>query len=103
MSFIEWNDSLNRNLALTESYFHSDIRKVLEGTVYEEFSRIGTTLEGRYRKASELASEPDWTQTAKELAALSHHIYKLNVQMIHSIQDRQRELPRADKRFNKVA
>src|SRR5437868_13056518 len=44
----EWNDNLNRNLALTLRYFGKEIRKDLEGIVYEEFKKIGSLLEKAY-------------------------------------------------------
>jgi hypothetical protein len=44
----EWNDNLNRNLALVQCYFGKDARKLLEGTLYEKFKEIGSFLEQGY-------------------------------------------------------
>jgi hypothetical protein len=90
----EWNDSLNRNLALTETYFGSGIRTHLEDTVYESFSRIGTALESRYR-GTLAGEEPEGEKKAsRDLSVLGSEIYRLNVSMIRSIQSRQAGLSR---------
>jgi hypothetical protein len=82
----EWNDSLNRNLALTETYFGSDIRKELEGTIYEEFRRIGELLESRYKSRQRGEEGGNWQKTANDLTKLGSQIYAINVQMSQSIQ-----------------
>jgi len=83
----EWNDNLNRNLALTQAYFGKGIRRYLEGTVYEEFRRIGSLLENLYieRKTEAKSSKP--VSLGQELTRLSLHIYKLNLRMISLIQN----------------
>lgn len=91
----EWNDALNRNLALTETYFGADIKKILESSIYEEFSRIGSLLEAGYTKAQG-EEKYEWKQTADDLTNLGHRIYALNVRMIHSIQQRQQGLAQSE-------
>ena len=88
----EWNDCLNRNLALTEAYFGPQIRAHLEGKVYEGFSRIGSELEERYRLRNETAANTRWSQTATHFTAVRAQIYSLNASMIDTIRLRQREV-----------
>lgn len=90
----EWNDALNRNLALTETYFGSEIKKFLEGSIYEEFSRIGRVLESGYAQFLESKDQFSWSQATNDLTRLSDRIYRLNIMMIHSIQQRQQGLIR---------
>jgi hypothetical protein len=97
----EWNDALNRNLALTETFFGSDIKSVLEGSIYEEFSRIGQILEAGYLKVRDNREDYGWKQTAADLTELGHRIYNLNVRMIRSIQQRQQGLSRSEIRLGK--
>jgi hypothetical protein len=83
----EWNDNLNRNLALTQAYFGKGARKKLEGTIYEEFRRIGSQLENLYkeRKTGGKANKP--ASLGKEFGALNIQTYKLNLEMISLIQN----------------
>lgn len=82
----EWNDNLNRNLALTLRYFGKEIRKDLEGIVYEEFKKIGSLLEKAYseRKKDKTAHSESLD---KEIILLGYHVYNLNVRMIALIQN----------------
>jgi hypothetical protein len=82
----EWNDTLVRNLAITQAYFGSKVREQLEGVVYEDFSRIGRLIEKRYQ-AYKLAKSPsNMVSTEVDLLKLSDQIYNLNFQMISLIQ-----------------
>jgi len=94
----EWNDALNRNLALTEAYFGPKIRAHLEGKVYEEFRRIGSQLEKRYRLRDDAAANPGWSQTAADLTGLRAQVYTLNASMIDSIRVRQSGLVESELR-----
>jgi hypothetical protein len=83
----EWNDMLNRNLALTQAYFGNEIRTILENTIFEEFKRIGRSLEATYiqkRKNSTIVSSE---QADKDLVKLSHNVYSLNLKMIELVQN----------------
>jgi len=92
----EWNDSLNRNLALTETYFGSKIKAKLEGTIYEEFSRIGKLLEARYSHRQRGEEDGGWRRTGDDLVKLGSEVYRINVRMIKLIQSRQRGLSQID-------
>ena len=83
----EWNDSLNRNLALVESYFGDTIRRPLEETVYEDFSHIGERLEACYAARKDVpGSVVSLVAVGDDLDKLSNAIYVLNVKMIDLIQ-----------------
>lgn len=88
----EWNDALNRNLALAEIYFGSNIKGALENSIYEEFSRIGGVLESSYKKFLEAKERYHWEQITNDLTRLGYRIYGLNIRMICSIQQRQQRL-----------
>jgi hypothetical protein len=80
----EWNDALNRNLSLTETYFGSDVKRTLEESIYEEFSRIGKILESGYLKFRESKERYEWKQAADDLTRLGYRIYGLNIRMIRA-------------------
>lgn len=93
----EWNDSLNRNLALTYRYFGEGVWKYLDRALYEEFARIGRLLEGQYRGEHDLNPEsPDQVVEgqpsalnqvlAGRLKALNDEVYLLNRFMVSLIQ-----------------
>ena len=92
----EWNDALNRNLSLTETYFGAEIKRGLKGSIYEEFSRIGNLLESGYLKFRDNKGFYEWEQPAEDLTRLGHRIYGLNIKMIRSIQKRQEGLSRPE-------
>jgi Putative peptidoglycan binding domain len=81
----DWNDNLNRNLALTQRYFGMDVRHYLENTIYEEFKRIGSLLESAYvKRKTGTVSSP--INVSGNIDTLRDHIYRLNVRMIALIQ-----------------
>jgi hypothetical protein len=82
----EWNDNLNRNLALTQSYFGTKVRSYLEGTIYEKFSAIGGSLEKGYAERKKTGKADEFKKTTLGLTNLRNNIYRLNVQMIALIQ-----------------
>jgi hypothetical protein len=82
----EWNDSLNRNLALIQAYFGDETRIILEHTILEEFKRIGILLENSYIQKKKDSKIVGSDQIDKNLAILSNVIYFLNLRMIELIQ-----------------
>ena len=82
----EWNDNLNRNLALTQSYFGTKVRKYLEGTIYEKFAAIGANLEKGYAERKKTGRADEFKKTTLGLTNLRNNIYNVNVQMISLIQ-----------------
>jgi hypothetical protein len=81
----EWNDNLNRNLALAIRYFGVHTHAVLED-LYRKFSTAGSRIEGRFREydADGKTSSPP---VAGELRQLDLVIYDLNLAMIQALQN----------------
>jgi hypothetical protein len=82
----EWNDSLNRTLAMCEMYFGLETRRLLEGTVYETFTAIGGDLEAGYRSHINGNAADALVEVGIRLDHLGSSIYVLNCQLIGLIQ-----------------
>jgi len=78
----DWNDRLNRNLAVAQIYFGHEIRNELHASIYKGFAEVGTHLEEAYPDDSVLAS-----RTETELDRLAGAVYDLNVRMIRQVRD----------------
>ncbi len=81
----EWNDSINRNLALTQQYFGQDMRKELDGRVGGTFVRVGAKLESLY-KAVQRGQQASPERLDVQLDQLATLVYNLNLKMISAIQ-----------------
>jgi hypothetical protein len=84
----EWNDNLNRTLALVETYFGSKTRTMLEDEVYDEFVVTGRGLE----EIVKMARAADGERIAVprfgyRVTRLSHRVYELNVRMLRLLED----------------
>jgi hypothetical protein len=81
----EWNDNLNRNLALAIRYFGVQTHAVLED-LYRKFSTAGSRIEGRMREydADGKTSSPT---VSGDLRQLDLVIYDLNLAMIQALQN----------------
>jgi hypothetical protein len=78
----DWNDRLNRNLAVTEIYFGRGIRDQLHAEIYTGFAQIGSQLEAAYR------GDPKQSVRAEAaLDTLADAVYELNVRMIRRVRD----------------
>jgi hypothetical protein len=79
----EWNDNLNRNLALAICYFGDRRHAELE-ELYERFSAAGSRIESRVReyKADGRTSSSSATT---DLRQLDERIYDLNLEMITAL------------------
>lgn len=78
----DWNDRLNRNLAVAEIYFGRAIRRQLHDTIYAGFAGVGKQLEEAY---GEDRTRIDRIEAA--LDALARSVYELNVRMIRQVRD----------------
>ncbi|HEX5798988.1 MAG TPA: hypothetical protein VFY02_02695 [Gaiellaceae bacterium] len=80
----EWNDNLNRNLALGLSYFGPEVHAALQA-LYEDFSQAGRLIEARVReyRTSERASSPAVTGRLRGLDLL---IFDLNLALLEALQ-----------------
>lgn len=84
----EWNDNLNRTLALSETYFGNQVRAVLENEVYDEFVVTGQGLEEIVKMVQAAGDERiEVPRFGYRVTRLSHRVYELNVQMLHLLSD----------------
>jgi hypothetical protein len=79
----EWNDNLNRNLALAIRYFGNRTHAVLED-LYEKFNAAGSRIESRVREyRNDGKRSPPVTTDLRKLDLV---IYDLNLEMIEALQ-----------------
>jgi peptidoglycan hydrolase-like protein with peptidoglycan-binding domain len=83
---VEWNDNLNRNLALTYRYFGEGVWRYVDRALYEEFAQIGRLLEFRYRGLRGVKHGSTKPVPEARIAALNGEIYLLNRFMVSLIQ-----------------
>ncbi len=83
----DWNDNLNRNLALTQRYFGSKMRYDLERIINEKFRALGSMLESNcYKINSEKINAEKLEKFADNL---NNDTYTFNIRMIQLIQKRE--------------
>jgi Putative peptidoglycan binding domain len=86
----DWNDNLNRVLALAGTYFGSGVRAMLETQVYERFAALGRGLEAIVRMVSAADGKPiDVPRFGHRLDARSRRIYELDSRMLRLLSDEQ--------------
>ena len=84
----DWNDNLNRILALIETYFGKGVKAMLETEVYERFASLGRGLDLIVRMVAEAdGKQVDVPQVGRWLDALSHRIYELDAGMLRILSD----------------
>jgi Putative peptidoglycan binding domain len=78
-----WNDNLNRNLALTQTYFGTATRLSLEHDILAEYAALGRILDPFVRLI--LSTDDPVTDPAlgRRLDVLGKTVYVTNVQMLH--------------------
>jgi hypothetical protein len=79
----DWNDSINRNLALLERYFGTAIRNELDRAVGASFVALGNTVENWWKTNT---SPGNIRSFAVRLGELSDLVYGFNLKMIRAIQ-----------------
>ncbi|MFC5641620.1 hypothetical protein [Kitasatospora cinereorecta] len=83
----EWNDSINRNLALIEQYFGIDIRDRLDYRVGTTFVALGRAVEAMWRLFDSPTAANGGQIDDALLAELESQIYHYNLDMLRAIQD----------------
>jgi Putative peptidoglycan binding domain len=84
---IEWNDNLNRILALVHTYFGSQVREQLEDDVYEGFATLGRGLDEIVRMVSAAEDKRIEVPTFGYLVnRLGRRVYQLNVHMLNLLE-----------------
>jgi hypothetical protein len=80
----EWNDNINRNLALLERSFGSRMRERLDNEIGATMRSVGVALENELKNPS--ASETDLNEIDSRLDRLANLIYAYKIEMLASIQ-----------------
>lgn len=78
----EWNDAVNRNLALVQRYFGPAMRHRLDFGVGASFAALGRTMEEWWKSGQ----PPDRDDVPVRLSRLSNLVYSFNLDMIGAIQ-----------------
>jgi hypothetical protein len=84
----EWNDSINRLLALLAISFGDDIRNALDRDVGAEVVAVGRLLEQGVRRET----QPDNDQLRTRIKNLAGKIYSFNLSLLKHIQTKRNEL-----------
>jgi hypothetical protein len=83
-----WNDNLNRNLALIDTYFGEAARRRLEDDLFAEYVAIGEELDEFVREVSVRDETPIRVRPiGGRLTELSHGVYGFNILMLRSLRD----------------
>jgi hypothetical protein len=83
-----WNDNLNRNLALIDTYFGEAARLQLETELFAEYSAIGEELDEFVREVTTANETPVQVRPiGSRLSELSARVYQFNVLMLRSLRD----------------
>lgn len=83
----EWNDSLNRNLALIQQYFGAVARDRFDRTIGAAFIELGRTVEAMWKQRGEEAGGAGGRQIQDvQLTELGGLIYVFNLDMIKAVQ-----------------
>lgn len=78
----DWNENLNRNLALTDRYFGPELRQELEGSITEGFRNLHSELTKVLRDPSHKGLQ----QLKKDTDDFNPRIYAYNLRMLEPIQ-----------------
>jgi hypothetical protein len=83
-----WNDNLNQNLALIDTYFGEAARLQLETELFAEYSAIGEELDKFVREVTTTNETPVQVRPiGSRLFELSARVYQFNVFMLRSLRD----------------
>lgn len=83
----EWNDSINRNLALIQQYFGQQSRSHLDEAIATKFIDLGRTVETLWRERHETPIAKHSASLDAALLELSGLVYHYNISMLRAIQD----------------
>jgi peptidoglycan hydrolase-like protein with peptidoglycan-binding domain len=82
----EWNDNLNRNLALIETYFGTPARNVMGGQIYESFAALGRGLEEIVKIVTAAGDgRVEIPRIGHRITRLSRSVNTLNLQMLRRL------------------
>jgi hypothetical protein len=83
-TLFEWNENLNRNLALTQMYFGQKSRDLLETDIQSRFITYGRLLES----ARDIKGKNNTYEKRQQVADdLNNYIYNFDLMLIKNIQN----------------
>lgn len=82
VSLAEWNESLNRNLALIERYFGTDLRSEFEGEITDKFRDLHNELSSIIKNPTDSGI----VELEESLNNFNPTIYMFNLEMLECIQ-----------------
>ena len=83
-TLFEWNENLNRNLALIQMYFGQDARNILEHEIQSRYIKFGAMLESARDSNGNSSSYKKRNIVADEL---NNYIYQFDLILIEKIQN----------------
>lgn len=83
----DWNDNINRHLAMLQIYFGNDLRKEFDSGVGAKFVEAGAKIESVYRDfVSEGKSTADSVMADSLIRGLRSEVYEYNLQLLKRIE-----------------
>jgi hypothetical protein len=82
----DWNDNINRNLALLQQYFGDQVRNQFDNVIGAEFVMLGANVESSWRDRVGSSGAP--TEIDDQLEDLGDLVYRYNVELIQAIRSR---------------
>jgi hypothetical protein len=82
----EWNDNINRNLALVQQYFGDAMRRQLDSAIGSAFVSVGRMVERLWISEADNPAGLESGQLERRLTELNSLVYGFNVRMIRAIQ-----------------
>lgn len=101
-----WNDNLNRTMALVQTYFGGAARRQLEDELYEGYSEIGRALDQLVRDVSGSSDgDVQVPPIGRRLTGLGHKVGRFNLRLLTLLQNDQlgSKAPRAEPSRQAVA
>jgi hypothetical protein len=81
----EWNDSVNRHLAMLEIYFSKELRHEFDNDVGDNFVRAGVALEKLF--GSHGTPQNESKSVKNQLADLGDKVYGFNLNLLQEIKE----------------
>jgi hypothetical protein len=82
----DWNDNINRNLALIQQYFGTGLRSKLDNVLGARFVELGRDVEKLWRQDWSETEAAKYPRLENAIEGLSNSIYFYNIEMIKAIQ-----------------
>ncbi|MBM2623332.1 hypothetical protein JIG36_48335 [Actinoplanes sp. LDG1-06] len=80
----EWNDGINRNLALIQQYFGDEERRELDLTIGRQFVALGGIVEGLWN-GTRTHDDEQKASFEQQLLELNSQIYYYNIRLLRTV------------------